>query len=285
MRVIYIKHSKKILVAVAIAAGLVLGLGTSTGASASSVTVGTQGTDAQIWRHIAKSSAAKQAHLTIHVKEVTDSVQLNQATGDGTIPVNAFQSFSYMQAYNKENPTKKLTAVGTTYLEPMGLYSKKIKHLKQLPKGATIGIPEDPANLTRGLKLLKMAGLITLKPNFNALGNVSGIKSNPRQLKFRQIDGSTGPRVLSDVDAVLMSNTVAQDGGLNVLKDSLVHEKVSRETNQDVNILAAGDKYRNNKSVKKLIKIYRNKGIQRYIKNEFHGTKVEVIKPISALKK
>ncbi|HAT54072.1 MAG TPA: metal ABC transporter substrate-binding protein [Lactobacillus sp.] len=279
------RHSRKLFTVIAIAAGLIFSLGIPATANASSITIGTQGTDAQIWRHISKSSAAKQAHLTIHVKEVTDSVQLNQATGDGTIPVNAFQSFSYMEAYNKENPTRKLTAVGTTYLEPMGLYSKKYKHLKSLPKGATVGIPEDPANLTRGLKLLKTAGLITLKRNFNALGNISSIKSNPRQLKFRQIDGSTGPRILSDVDAVLMSNTIAQDGGLNVLKDSLVHEKVSRETNEDVNVLAAGQKYRNNKSVKKLIKLYRNKGIQRYIKNEFHGTKVEVIKPISALKK
>ncbi|HAJ53187.1 MAG TPA: ABC transporter substrate-binding protein, partial [Lactobacillus sp.] len=79
----------------------------------------------------------------------------------------------------------KLAALGTTYLEPMGLYSKKYKHLSDIPNGATIGISNDPANATRGLLLLAAAKLITLKPNFNALSTVKDIQTNPKQLKFK----------------------------------------------------------------------------------------------------
>ncbi len=67
--------------------------------------------------------------LTIKVKQITDGVQLNKATADGNVDVNAFQSWSYYQTYNQQNPKAKLAALGTTYLEPMGIYSKNIKAL------------------------------------------------------------------------------------------------------------------------------------------------------------
>ena len=37
-----------------------------------------------------------------------------------------------------------LVSVGGVHLEPMGLYSRQIKDLKDLPKGAKIAIPNDP---------------------------------------------------------------------------------------------------------------------------------------------
>ena len=45
----------------------------------------------------------------------------------------------------------------------MGLYSKKIKDIKELKDGAEIAIPNDPTNGGRALKVLESAGLIKLK--------------------------------------------------------------------------------------------------------------------------
>ncbi len=120
-------------------------------------------------------------------------------------------------------------ALGTTYLEPMGIYSAKYKKLSQLPKGATIALANNAANEARGLLLLADAGLIKLKKNFNvASGSVNDVAANPKQFKFKLIDDTTGPRVIKSVDAVLIGNTIALSGGLNVLKDSLYHEKSTR---------------------------------------------------------
>jgi len=265
---------------------LLAGCGNNASASSESktITVGSQGSDLEIWQHIAKSSQAKEAGLNIKVKEITDGTQLNKATTEGQVDVNAFQSWSYYLAYNKQNPNGKLAALGTTYLEPLGIYSNKYKKVSDIPDGTTIAIANNPANTSRDLLLLQKAGLITLDKGFDALSNTKDIKSNPKNLKFKDIDDTTGPRVLNDVDIVLISNTVALDGGLHVLTDSIYHENVDQSTKDNVNILATDAKNKNNKQYKKLVKLYHNKTIQKYINKKYYGTKIEVNKPLSYLK-
>ncbi|MFC4770728.1 MetQ/NlpA family ABC transporter substrate-binding protein [Enterococcus hermanniensis] len=249
------------------------------------IVIGSQGSDFQIWQYIAKSEEAKKAGLTIEVKQITDGVQLNKATADGSVDVNAFQSYAYFSAYNQQNSEKKLAALGTTYLEPLGIYSDKYDSIEAIPDGATIAIANNPANTARGLLLLQKAGLITLSDDFDALSGVEEITKNPKNLVFKQIDDTTGPRVLKSVDAVLISNTVALDGDLNVLKDSLFHEEVNQTTKNNINILATAEENKDNASFKKLVKLYHNKTIQKYISKEFGGTKIEVDKPLSYLEK
>ncbi|MCH4008839.1 MetQ/NlpA family ABC transporter substrate-binding protein [Companilactobacillus sp.] len=272
---------RKVLVGILASLLLVVLAGCGNKSADGPITVGSQGSDLQIWEHIAKSKQAKDAGLKIQVKEITDGTQLNKATTEGQVDVNAFQSWAYYQAYNRENPNGKLAALGTTYLEPMGIYSKKFKKLDEIKDGSTIAIANNPANTSRGLELLQTAGLIKLKKNFSALGDTKDITSNPKHLKFKEIDDTTGPRVLNDVDVVLISNTVALDGGLHVLTDSLFHEKLDQSTKDNVNILATAAKNKNNKNYKKLVKLYHNKDIQAWIKKKYYGTKIEVNKPLS----
>ncbi len=253
--------------------------------SKQTITVGSLGADVKVWQHIAKSKAAKQAGLTIKVKSFTDPVQLNRATASGEVDVNAFQSWAYLKAYNQENKKHQLAALGTTYLEPMGIYSKKYSKLSDLPDGATIALANNPANTARGLKLLASVGLITLKKGFTATSGTNMIKSNPHHFKFKEIDDTTGPRVLNSVDAVLIGNTIALEGHLNVLTDSLAHEQVNQSTKANINVLATAKKNANKAAYKKLVTLYHQKSIQRWIKKKYQGTKVEVDKPVSYLKK
>ncbi|MCI1632690.1 MAG: MetQ/NlpA family ABC transporter substrate-binding protein [Liquorilactobacillus nagelii] len=252
----------------------------------STITVGSVGSDYAIWQHIAKSEDAKKLGLKIKVKQVTDGVELNKATAEGNIDVNAFQSWTYYLAFNKQSKVGKLAALGTTYMEPMGIYSKKYKKVSEIPDGATIAVANNPSQQARGLILLQKAGLIKLKKNFSpALGSVNDIKSNPKKLQFKQIDDTTGPRVLHTVDAVLISNTVALEGHLHVLTDSIYHEKVDQSTKDNINILATAKKSKNSDAYKKLLTLYHKKNIQNYIKDKYYGTKVNVDKPLSYLEK
>lgn len=258
----------------------------SQAAKTDTVTVGSHTSDLDIWQHIAKSKQAKELGLTIKIKEISDGAQLNQATSDGQVDVNAFQSLSYLEAYNKQNPKGKLAVLGTTYLEPLGVYSKKYKKISQIPDGTTIAIANDPANTSRGLLLLKNAGLITLKKDFNAFSDTKDIASNPHHFKFKEIDDTTGVSLVKQDDsvaAVLISNSVSQAGGLNVLKDSIYHESINSGTIGNINILATRESQANNKTYKKLVALYRDPAVQKWIKNQYHGTKVEVKKPVSYL--
>ncbi|WP_093626445.1 MetQ/NlpA family ABC transporter substrate-binding protein [Limosilactobacillus gorillae] len=268
---------------------ILLGVGLSVGTNGGltkkdKITLGTVGPDVQIWQHIANSKQAKEVGLKIKVKSFTDPVALNRATASGEVDVNAFQSWSYLQAYNKENKKAQLVALGTTYLEPMGLYSDRYKSIKDIPDGATVAIANNPANTARGLLLLQSAGLIKLKSNFGATSGINDISSNPKNLQFKEIDDTTGPRVLKSTDLVLIGNTIALTGHLNVLKDSIYHEKVSQSTKNNINVIVTAKKNRNNTEYRKLVKLYHNKQIQAWINQKYQKTKVNVDKPLNFLK-
>lgn len=250
-----------------------------------SITIGSQGTDTQVWQHIAKSEAAKKAHLKITVKDFTDSASLDKATAEGTIDANAFQSYAYFVNFNRTSKTK-LRALGTTYIQPMGLYSGKYKSVKKIPNNSTIAIANDVAAESRGLKLLESAGLIKLKKHgANALMTPNDIQSNPKHLRIRTITSTQTPSLIKDngVAAVAIDNNTAQQAGLNVFKQSIYHESLNQNTKANVNVIVTSKKNAQNPNYQKLVKIYHSHEVQKYVHRKFPG-KVEVNKPLSYLK-
>ena len=245
------------------------------------VKIASVGSDADIWRHIAESEQAKKAGLKIEVQEINGGVPLNESVADGTVDANAFQSIGYLKGFNEAN-SNKLVPVGTTYIEPMGLYSKKVKSLNDLPNGAKVAIPDNPYNTTRALRLLETAGLIKLPSDFkDGTGTPSDIVENKKNLEFLLIDDTTSVRVLDDTDLIAIGNTIALEGGLNVLKDSLFYEKADASTITSINVIAVKAENADKEEYKKLVDLYHDPEIQKYISEKFAGTKVEVKKPVS----
>ena len=245
------------------------------------VKVASVGSDAEIWRHIAETDQAKKAGLKIEVEELNGGVPLNQSVAEGSVDANAFQSIGYLQGFNESN-SSKLTPIGTTYIEPMGLYSKKVKSLNDLPNGAKIAIPDNPYNTTRALRLLETAGLIKLSADFKeGTGTPSDIVENKKNFEFLLIDDTTSVRVLDDADLIAIGNTIALEGGLNVLKDALFYEKADESTITSINVIVVKSGNESNDDYKKLVDLYHNADVQKFISDKFQGTKVEVKKPIS----
>ena len=245
------------------------------------VKIASVGSDADIWRHIAESEQAKKAGLKIEVQEINGGVPLNESVADGTVDANAFQSIGYLQGFNEAN-SNKVVPVGTTYIEPMGLYSKKVKSLNDLPNGAKVALPDNPYNTTRALRLLESAGLIKLPSDFkDGTGTPSDIVENKKNLEFLLIDDTTSVRVLDDTDLIAIGNTIALEGGLNVLKDSLFYEKADASTITSINVIAVKAENADKEEYKKLVDLYHDPEIQKYISDKFAGTKVEVKKPVS----
>ena len=245
------------------------------------VKIASVGSDADIWRHIAESEQAKKAGLKIEVQEINGGVPLNESVADGTVDANAFQSIGYLKGFNEAN-ANKLVPVGTTYIEPMGLYSKKVKSLNDLSNGAKVALPDNPYNTTRALRLLESAGLIKLPSDFkDGTGTPSDIVENKKNLEFLLIDDTTSVRVLDDTDLIAIGNTIALEGGLNVLKDSLFYEKADKSTITSINVISVKAENADKEEYKKLVELYHDPEIQKFISDKFAGTKVEVKKPIS----
>lgn len=285
------KTRNRVIAGLAVAAILLIGGGTwihheNQVREANTITVGSQNTDTAVWEHIAKSKQAKEAGLTIKVKDITDSNTINKATASGQIDANAFQSYAFFSTYNKANPKNKLVALGTTYIQPMGIYSTKYKKVSKIPAGSTIAVANDPAAESRGLKLLESAGLITLKKHdANTLVTTNDIVKNPKNFKITTIVSTSAPNALHDnkIAAVAIDNNTAQQAKLNVLKDSIYHENINQNTKANVNVIVTTAANAKKPAYKKLLKLYHNKQIQKWI-HKHYPTKVEVQKSLDYLK-
>ena len=117
----------------------------------------------------------KKEGVDLEIVEFTDYIQPNIAVGDKSIDANFFQHVPYMENFAKEKHLD-LVSVGTVHIEPIAVYSKKIKNVNELKSGDTILIPNDPTNGARALILLDKAGVIKLKDNKNLTATTKGTK-------------------------------------------------------------------------------------------------------------
>ncbi len=169
----------------------------------------------------AKQVAEDKYGLTIKIVEFNDYNLPNEALQDGSLDANVYQHLPYLKAAIAAHGFN-LQAIGRTFVYPVGIYSKKIKDLKQLQDKAIIALPNDPSNEARALLLLEKAGLITLKATNNV--GLQDIATNPKQLEFKEMDAAQLPRVLPDVDLAIINTTFALPAGLSPSKDALFLE-------------------------------------------------------------
>lgn len=247
------------------------------------VVIASTGSDADIWRYIATLPETKAAGIQLEVKNFTDYVSMNTAVANQEVDLNAFQSYAYLVAFNAANKDK-IAPVSTTYLEPMGIYSNKVKKVDEFANGATIAIPNDGANESRALLLLQTAGIIKLKADFDPVkGTPADIIENSKNIVIKPIQMATAVRVKDEVDAILLGNTLAMEGGLNVLKDAIFYEPIDQSTKLNVNILATAESRKDDPLLQKVGALYHTEAVNKYVQEKFAGTKVDVNKPISYL--
>ena len=79
-----------------------------------------------------KPLLAKEGYA-LEIKEFNDYSIPNLATEDGDLDANFFQHLPYLNEFNKNKGTHLVKTVGV-HLEPMGIYSHKIKNLKDIPR-------------------------------------------------------------------------------------------------------------------------------------------------------
>ncbi|WP_337471156.1 MetQ/NlpA family ABC transporter substrate-binding protein, partial [Mitsuokella jalaludinii] len=173
--------------------------------------------------------------IKLDIVEFNDYVQPNLALNDKELDANFFQHDPYLQNFMEEHKEVKLVSAGGIHIEPMGIYSKKVKDLKDLKDGATISIPNDPTNGGRALLLLEKAGLLKLKDGVKEKATLQDIAENPKNFKFQEVEAAQVPRTLDDVDAAIINSNFAMQVQLDPTKDSLFIED---STSPYVNIVA-----------------------------------------------
>ena len=150
----------------------------------------------------------------------------------------------------------------------MGVYSKKIKDLKQIPDGAVVGIPNDPTNGGRALLLLNSQGLIKLADPNNITATVMDISENPHDLDIRELEAAQLPRALDDLDLAVINTNFAMQADLIPNRDALAIEGAASPY---VNILVANPESAKNPDLQILIKALQSDDTRKFIEEKYKG--------------
>ena len=210
----------------------------------------------------------KEQGVNLEIIEFNDYVQPNIALNDKELDANFFQHEPYLNDFVKEHKDVKLKNAGGVHIEPMGVYSKKIKDLKELADGATVSIPNDPTNGGRALLLLQKADLLKLKEGVNETATVQDIAENPKNLKVQEVEAAQLPRTLEDVDISIINTNFAMNADLNPMKDALFIED---KTSPYVNIIAVRDGDENREEIKTLLTVIKSDKVKKFIEEKYKG--------------
>ena len=219
---------------------------------------------------VVKPLLAKEG-IDLQIVEFSDYVQPNLALNDKELDANFFQHAPYLENFMSEHSDVKLANAGGIHIEPMGIYSKKIKSLNELKDGASIALPNDPTNGGRSLLLLEKAGLLKLKDGVGVKATVQDITENPKHLQFKEVEAAQVPRTLDDVDAAVINTNFAMQVNLVPTKDALLMED---STSPYVNIVAvrAGDESR--PEIQALLKALKSDEVKQFINDKYKGAVV-----------
>jgi D-methionine transport system substrate-binding protein len=237
----------------------------SDGGSQKLVVAATAVPHAEILKQV-KPILAKEG-IDLEIKVFADYVQPNVQVLEKSVDANYFQTKPYLDAFNRERGTNLVIVTGV-HIEPFGAYSHKIKSIDQLPDGASVTLPNDPSNNSRALLLLAKHGLITLKDPTNELSTLKDITSNPKQLKFRELEAAMLPRTLDEVDLALINTNYALAAGLNPTKDALLIED---KDSPYVNYLVARPDNKDDPRIQKLAKALTSPEIKAFIEQKYQG--------------
>lgn len=217
----------------------------------------------------------KDTGKKIKIVPFSDYNQPNEALNSRDIDINSFQHKKFLEDYNKSHKTD-IVSVGDTLLAPMGIYSDKIKDVKEIKDGDKIAIPNDPTNGARALFLLQSAGLIEVEGKEGDAITLDNIKKNPKKLEIIELDASQTARNLTEVAASVINSGMAVDAGFIPTEDSIyLEDKDDPAKAIYVNIFAARKEDKDSKTLENFVKnYYQTEETKKLIEKETKGSEI-----------
>ena len=205
--------------------------------------------------------------IDLQIIEFTDYVKPNLSLNDKEIDANFFQHEPYLKKFAADRKLDLVNLVAV-HIEPMGVYSKKLKDIKSVPDGAKVAIPNDPTTGGRALNILAKAGLIKLKDGVGISATVGDIVENPKNLKITEAEAAMLPRTLDDVDLAVINSNFAMEAKLNPTKDALFIEP---KDSPYANIVAVRKGDENRKEIQALKKALTSPEVKKFIEEKYKG--------------
>lgn len=261
---------KKILLALGIGFTSLLTLaGCSTGGSASTGNVIKIGATSDPHANILKvvEPILEEQGIKLDIQVIDDYQLLNRALNDGEIDVNFFQHVPFLEE-QVASGGYDIVEFGKIHIEPLGIYSDKIKSLDEIKDGSTIAVPNDATNEARALALLHKNGIIKLDDPTNLSATVINIVENPKNITFHEIDAAMLARTLPDIEAAVINTNFALSASFNPLEDALALEE---NDSPYANILAVRSQDVDREELKALQAALTSDAVREFIETEYQG--------------
>ena len=203
----------------------------------------------------------------VELTEITDIVIPNVSVEEGALHLNIFQHRPYMEEFNRvrDGHLAPLVQVPTA---PYGLYAGKKRSLDEIEKGATVGIPSNVTNFSRGLWILENLGWIELRDDIADPFRIEkrDITKNPYQLEIKEIEAAQMTRARDDLDYAIINGNFALDAGIH-FTEALTIEP----SKYFVNWVVVHEKNLNAPWATAIVDIINSDGFKAYSQERFPG--------------
>ncbi len=217
----------------------------------------------------------------LDVVEYEDYDEPNAALAEGELDATFYQHRPFLDAWNAEHGTS-FEALSAVHFEPMGVYSERLTSLADVPDGATVAIPADPANRARALLLLEQERLVTLSDDASTDAVPANIVENRRDIKLVEVSAEELPEQLSEADLVIMPGNVAMENG-HSLSDALAAEPLtSLLSDVYANLLVVRVGEGETPKLQALAQTLNSQEVYDYLTTSFGDNLVPTFEPVSA---
>ena len=167
---------------------------------------------------------AEEAGLELEIVEIADYNTPNAALVDEDLDANYFQHRAFLAEWQENGPDADLEYLTDVHVERLGLYSESIADVDEIPEGAEVAVPNDPANLNRALRILEAEGLVEIDPDAGEGATENDVVENPNDLVITPLEAAQLPRSISDVDAAVVNGNYAIEADLAEEANTLAWE-------------------------------------------------------------
>jgi D-methionine transport system substrate-binding protein len=210
----------------------------------------------------------------------------NTALVEGEVDGNSFQHVAWLSQFNKENGTD-ITPVFSTVISAWGLFSEDHASADDIPDGARIAVPDDPANFSRALFILQTAGVIEVSEDAGVFPTEDDIASNPRSIELVRIAHESVQTAYSDptIAAVVIA-TDDFDPALEITSDDalVLEDSTATSSSPYVIVVATTADRADDPAWALLEKTYRDERVVAALEEEKRGEATIVELPVDDLR-
>ena len=210
--------------------------------------------------------------LDLQVIELSGGINANALLVAGDVDANYFQHVPYLRDQEKALGTE-LVVAATVHVEPLGIYSKKFKHLREVPEKAVIALPNNVTNLSRALYLLQHEGSSPSRPAMKIRRGIwrrcTTSPPTPRRSRSWRSRRRSCRAPLDDVDLAVINGNYALEAGLEPARDALGLE--SAQNNPYANILVTTPALKDDPRIRQLARDLESRAIADFIRKSYKG--------------